>query len=377
MNRMSESSTVHARIGANREHVSTSTRVMGSLFDHFPDLMHSVNENGMIIDANRAVSRLLGYSLEEYLGKSIHEVYSARNHDELVDGLAELVLEGESGEKRTCMVTKEGHELPVEIRSVAIYREDGTFDRTLSVIRDISNILEYKESMRTASRLTARGELAGYIAHDLRSPLSVLALQGFALEALSPDQPDLDKRLGRISRSVDASVEQIGELLEILDRQDVDVDTHSLCDIKTTVQKSINRVSSAAILKNVSVVHVSDARHELIAHGDEYRLRQAFGNLLNNAILAVYEKFHGEPGGIVTVKAESVHDGVVVEIADNGVGISKDIEPNILEPFFTTRAETKGTGLGLAIVRKVVDEHRGTLDFSSRSMTRFRIWLPR
>ena len=68
---------------------------------------------------------------------------------------------------------------------------------------------------------------------------------------------------------------------------------------------------------------------------------------------------------------------MVVEIADNGSGISPEIEPHIFEPFFTTKGVGQGTGLGLDTVQRIVKKHRGSIQVDSQpGDTRFQIWLP-
>jgi signal transduction histidine kinase len=102
----------------------------------------------------------------------------------------------------------------------------------------------------------------------------------------------------------------------------------------------------------------------LLVHADRQQLRQVFLNLLTNANDAMPQ------GGTLTLRvaAGTTPTGrpvVRVEVSDTGCGIAPEHLPQVMEPFFTTKAEGKGTGLGLPICRRIVQEHHGTLELTS------------
>jgi signal transduction histidine kinase len=100
-------------------------------------------------------------------------------------------------------------------------------------------------------------------------------------------------------------------------------------------------------------------------------LNQVWTNLIDNAIDAMCGK------GELRVRTYRDDDCVVVEIADNGQGISPEIQPHIFEPFFTTKKVGEGTGLGLDTALRIVKKHRGTIEVNSKpGDTRFQVWLP-
>ena len=100
-------------------------------------------------------------------------------------------------------------------------------------------------------------------------------------------------------------------------------------------------------------------------------LNQVWTNIIDNAISAMGGK------GELRVRTFREDNCVVVEIGDNGPGISPDIQPHIFEPFFTTKKVGEGTGLGLDTALRIVKKHRGTIEVTSRpGDTRFQVWLP-
>jgi signal transduction histidine kinase len=100
-------------------------------------------------------------------------------------------------------------------------------------------------------------------------------------------------------------------------------------------------------------------------------LNQVWTNIIDNAIDAMGGK------GELRVRTYREDDCVVVEIGDNGPGISPEVEPHIFEPFFTTKGVGEGTGLGLDTVQRIVRKHRGNIQVRSKpGDTRFQVWLP-
>jgi signal transduction histidine kinase len=100
-------------------------------------------------------------------------------------------------------------------------------------------------------------------------------------------------------------------------------------------------------------------------------LNQIWTNIIDNAIDAMHGK------GELRVRTYRDENCAVVEIGDNGPGISSEVQPHIFEPFFTTKGVGEGTGLGLDTVQRIVKKHRGSIQVNSRpGDTRFQVWLP-
>jgi signal transduction histidine kinase len=124
-------------------------------------------------------------------------------------------------------------------------------------------------------------------------------------------------------------------------------------------------------LKHGVVVHRDYQPLPLLVNSFGSELNQVWTNVIDNAIDAMGGK------GELQVRTYRTDDSVVVEIADNGRGISPEVLPHIFEPFFTTKKVGEGTGLGLDTAMRIVRKHRGTIEVSSKpGDTRFQIWLP-
>ncbi len=124
-------------------------------------------------------------------------------------------------------------------------------------------------------------------------------------------------------------------------------------------------------LKQGVVVQRDYQRVPLLVNSFGSELNQVWTNLIDNAIDAMHGK------GELRVRTYREDSCVVVEIGDNGPGISREVQPHIFEPFYTTKGVWEGTGLGLDTVQRIVKQHRGNIEVTSKpGDTLFKVWLP-
>jgi len=139
---------------------------------------------------------------------------------------------------------------------------------------------------------------------------------------------------------------------------------HLIDGIETVIQIYYSRLKH-----NITLVRNFQPVPEFWGYPDQ--LIQVWSNLIHNAIQAMDER------GTLTISTAQENDGVTVTITDTGSGIPSDVQAKIFDAFFTTKAMGEGSGLGLHITKKVLDQHRGHIDFQSRpGHTEFRVWLP-
>jgi signal transduction histidine kinase len=140
-------------------------------------------------------------------------------------------------------------------------------------------------------------------------------------------------------------------------------------DIVKTLETTLTILNHK--LKHGVVVQRDYQRIPLLVNSFGSELNQVWTNIIDNAIDAMGGK------GELRVRTYREDNCVVVEIADNGPGISPEVQPRIFEPFFTTKGVGEGTGLGLDTVQRIVKKHRGNVQVSSKpGDTRFQVWLP-
>jgi signal transduction histidine kinase len=246
-------------------------------------------------------------------------------------------------------------------------------------IKDLTRVEQMEERGRLRDRLAALGEMAAAIAHEVKNPLASIEVMAGVLKRQLSDQPEALETLDDIIKEAKMANAIVVEVLEFVRPIQLQVERTGLADI---IKDSITLAEGKMRRGAVSIqTKLAPDIPELLA--DPHQLRQLFSNLLANA----FEALSGE--GNVEIRAalmpaddEAAASGepepphVVLEVRDNGPGISGEDLERIFSPFFTTKPQ--GTGLGLAIVRKVVDAHDGRIDAVSapgRGAT-FRVTLP-
>lgn len=144
----------------------TNAQIFEILLDNFPDIIHSVDDDGNIVFTNRRAESLLGYTRDELLSMNVRSIYSDEVLKKVDKGFNELKKKGDYSVE-SVLKAKDGTPIPVEIRSFSIYDDDGNFLRTFSILRDIRPIKELQNSLVHAGRLAAIGEMASGVAHDI------------------------------------------------------------------------------------------------------------------------------------------------------------------------------------------------------------------
>ena len=130
------------------------------------------------------------------------------------------------------------------------------------------------------------------------------------------------------------------------------------CDIHSILNNSLIMLQPK--LKYKGTVEKDFTEEQLIINGNEGKLHQAFLNIISNAEQAI------DKTGTISVKTRKNNNTIDVEIEDDGVGISKEHLNKISDPFFTTKPVGQGTGLGLAITYKIIEDHNGSINVSSK-----------
>jgi signal transduction histidine kinase len=236
-----------------------------------------------------------------------------------------------------------------------------------------------QQQLLLADRLSSVGMLAAGIAHEINNPLAyVLGNLEFALERLACGQPLESATLAEVVQSLDQAREgstRIGHIAR---------DLKVFC--RSHGETSPGPVNVRQVMESAINIAWNQIRHRArltrhfervpVVSGDEHRLGQVFLNLLVNAAQAFVDDAveHNE----ITVGVRMLDGSVVVDIADNGRGMSAEQRSRVFDPFFTTKAPGVGSGIGLSISRSIVSDLGGELTCESQpgQGTTFRVLLP-
>ncbi len=225
----------------------------------------------------------------------------------------------------------------------------------------------YREDLEArnarAERLATFGQLVGSIGHELRNPLGVIETSLYVLKGNAAGDAKAQRHLERISQQVGLANDIITQLLELIRDRPL---ARQRVELAPTVASALDSVKLEGV-----TVSVDDGAGGAALQADPTQLRQIVINLVDNAVQAA------QPAGQVRVKLSRDEQGVTLEVADSGAGISPEVKNRLFEPLVTTR--TRGVGLGLALVKRMVERHGGRIEVGRSDElggARFTVWLP-
>lgn len=222
-------------------------------------------------------------------------------------------------------------------------------------------VQETNKKLLQAERLSAIGELAARVAHDLRNPLSVIKASIELIKVKTPSNENtfLIRQVAMIERAISRMSHQIEDVLDFVRPIPIQAMKNSLLKtIKLSIEKS--KIPSGISLN----LPTNDVEFEF----DKDKIDVVFDNILTNSVQAIRDN------GAINIRVNENPKTIRIEIEDSGPGIPDDVLPKIFEPLVTTKQT--GTGLGLASCKSIVSQHNGTITVKNNPTT-FIIELPR
>lgn len=234
------------------------------------------------------------------------------------------------------------------------------------IMDDITELKRLYTQLVRNEKLSALGELSTGIAHEIRNPLGIIkAIEQTMKKELSSD-PEAIKELDIIDEEIERANKVVKGLMDFgrPSKHEMMVYTLNsvLDEVLTITNKYINQ-------HNVWVENIREDHSEIIMDKDQ--IKQAFINIIFNAVQSMPD------GGTLTITTSRYNERFVkVIFADTGIGIEQENLERIFNPFFTTKED--GTGLGLSIVQRIIEDHGGMVNVSSKKEegSKFELLLP-
>jgi PAS domain S-box-containing protein len=360
-------------LGRRAEELFQSEQQLRTTLDSIGDGVITCDAGGRIQMMNPVARELTGWSQSEATGQPLEKVFH------IVNEMSRKTLETPVAKVKrldrivavanhTVLVRKDGTELNIADSGAPIRAKNGEIIGIVLVFRDITMERKTQDALIANEKLAVAGRLAATIAHEIHNPLdSVSNLLYLMRNGATPEESTqfMDMAEQELARVTQISRAMLGLYRE--SRAPV------VIDLKEILQEILLLMERRFIELNVSVS--TDMPQSVSVAAFPAELRQVFTNLIANAAEAA------SPGGQVKVSikpqvagrpqttgaeaaGQKMQAGATVTIADNGSGITAEVEPHLFQPFFTTKGE-RGTGLGLWVSRGIINKHGGTISLKS------------
>ena len=356
--------TSSAQLTAANQSIEERRRELETIVETIPSGVVTLDETGKVLQVNRTFTALIGCPEEsDPRGQELSFILPA----ECVDDIAALMRRGQRmGSASTELeLTIRGRAMHLAFTSVRLELAQGQRG-TVLVVEDTSELLR-------AQRQLAWKEVAQRVAHEIKNPLTPIALSaeriGRHLDRSQPGSPAIIRKCTEVILSC------VGSLRTLVDQFSALAQFPSpkprTCDINHIAEEAL--ALFAGRLDGITVQRILEAALPSVTVDPE-AMRRALANLIDNAAEAMQDSLLR----VLSVSTNLSEDGSAVEItvADTGRGLTDEMRERLFLPFFSTK--NRGTGLGLSIAAKIVQEHGGTIRAESNlpKGARFLVRLP-
>ena len=361
------------RLRKARSAADQSTRAMmareahlQSILDTVPDAMIVIDTSGIVRSFSVAAERLFAYASGDVIGKNV-SILMPSPYSEQHDGYLDRYLK--SGERRIIGIGRvvvgkrsDGSSFPMEL---AVGEMKSGKDRFFTgFVRDLTErqkgelrLQELQSELIHISRLTAMGEMASTLAHELNQPLS--AISNYLKGSKRLLEPRVDESSLIVRDALDKATEQamragqvIRRLRDFVARGETE---RRVEDIKKLVEEASALALVGAKDQAIRVRFDFDPSVQLVL-ADKVQIQQILLNLMRNSLEAMQG---GSTRELALSTAPADQDMVRVSVADTGSGLAPEVASQLFQPFVTTKLH--GMGVGLSICRTIVESHGGQI----------------
>lgn len=325
-----------------------------NILQSVPSGVMSFDRELKIKSINFSAEKILGLRAEDAIGKGYNEL--------LGEPITKLLMERKPVERGEIQYqTSDGREIRLGLTFSHLRDGEGKGIGHILVFTDLTELKALESQAELRKRLSSLGEMSAGIAHELRNPLGVIT--GYTKLLSKKVDDELAPTVEAISKEVDVIDRIIADFLSFARPAELTIS-------KININEVINGCVSSVIGSSSNIDVSMNIDKSLFISGDEILLRQAFTNLIQNAVDAM------KGSGRLSFGYTDMGDDIEITVSDTGHGIPEGIKDKIFLPFYTTKE--KGTGLGLAIVHKTIVSHGGSILLDSTdAATTFRLRLPR
>lgn len=357
-----------ARQGAKTELLArvlaTSEERYRTLFDNAHDLVHSVDQDGKVLFANRAWLEALDYSASDLPTLNIFDLIAPESKEHCTEVFKRLMMGESEDHVPVTFICSDGRLLATEA-NLAPQFLNGRVIGSQGIFRDVSERKQIQAELIQSAKMATLGEMSTGVAHELNQPLNVIRMAADStLECIEEGDFDVAYLRGKLTR-ISAQTERAAAIIDhmrIFGRK-VGEQTQ-LIDVRNVAREAAGLVGEQLRLGGIKL-EIESPEDCRMVRGHAVQLEQILLNLFHNARDAIEANCQeqGQPREIALKIEDMRRDGMVrIVVEDSGGGIPDTIIDRIFEPFFTTKGIGAGTGLGLSISYGIVRDMGGRIE---------------
>ena len=327
-----------------------------AIFDGITDGIALIDSDLVIRNVNKAFAKFFNKTQEEITGRKCHKEFKKRDNGCIPCLVEETFKTGKPSFAEETLEDDAGNKLYADITAFPLRNEKGEMVQIVEYVKDTTEQRKMKIQIEQSERLATIGTFASGLAHEVRNPLNSINLQLTLLERrISKIDANVKDETTKLINIVRKEISELNRLVEdflMLSRSAKM--TFVKGDINDVLEGVLKLIELEARVKGVLITRNYNEVPQFLM--DPGKLKEVFLNLIHNSLEAM------PSGGKLVVSTYHDNGNAVIRVKDTGIGI-KDGK-KIFDVFYSTKDD--GTGLGLPIAHRIIEDHRGAIDFESK-----------
>lgn len=327
---------------------------MENILDSTDSAIVTIDIDGNIKRANNSAKKLFGLRKEDFVGKYCFEYIKVETRGEFIESLNHVISTGKKQFLKNILFINQGAEYILNVVLSPLRDSKNTVVGVVLVGTDITDRRFMEHELEQFRQFSILGEVAAGIVHDVKNPLTNIK----GCVKLLSNNKQLNTTQKEVLKIIEHEVARINDVMEqILSFGNVSKqNSFTSISINSIIENCIQVVNRQKTLKEVSFYTKLDPSIPLFKANNS-SMQQLIVNILINAVEAITKS------GAINILTKQLSNSILIQIEDNGKGMSSSELDSVFMPYYTTKAS--GTGLGMFLVKRILEQYNGSIEIES------------